>query len=761
MGEVYRARDTRLDREVAIKVLAEHLVNMPETQARFERETKAVAALSHPNIVALYDVGAEHGVSFAVTELLEGETLRHRLGSPLPWAKAVEIAVGVAEGLSAAHAKGIIHRDLKPENIFLTADGRVKILDFGLARIGPLPSQSESSRPTETLAGLVMGTVGYMSPEQVRGERASVASDIFGLGCVLYEMLARRGAFTRETAAQTMTAILETQPPDLAEAGQPIAAELSRIVMHCLEKQPKQRFQSAQDLAFALRTVSGRQDTSGVRTRRNNPTHAYGWIIGIAVTVMVTTGLVYWMNRPIAPVGSLAVLPFANVGGDPDLEYLTDGITENLINSLSQLPKLRVAPRSLAFVYKGRKIDPRRAGRDLNVGAVLMGRVLQRGDNLNIQTELVDVQQVSQLWGQQYDRKLSDLIVLQEEISKTVAEKLGLRPTGEEQKRLTRRYTENPEAHQLYLRGRYLWNRRTAATLRRAADYFHQAIETDPKYALAWAGLADCYSVSAFYGGLPAKESVPQAKEAAAKALEIDDTLAEAHAAMGHAVRREFDWARAGRELRRAIELNPNYATGHAWYGSTLWATQRLEEGMRELKRAQEIDPLSLIINADIGRGLFYSRRYDEAIEHLRKMIDDMDPNFATAHWNLGMAYEQKGMYERAIVEFQRWFDLSEGNPAAIAALAHAYALSGQRGEAQKKLGQLQRLSNTEYVPPFDMALVFTALGDKNQVFDWLEKAYEDQSAFLIWIRVDPRFDGLHVEPRFHALLRRMGLEGP
>jgi eukaryotic-like serine/threonine-protein kinase len=757
MGEVYRARDTRLGREVAIKVLLEHLAGTRDTQALFERETRAIAALSHPNIVALYDVGTEDGVSFAVTELLEGETLRARLASPMPWPAAVLIAASIADGLAAAHSKGIIHRDLKPENVFVTTDGRIKILDFGLARVMSLPSQSDSSRPTETIDGMLMGTVGYMAPEQVRGERASVASDIFALGCILYEMLAHRRAFARETSAQTLAAILDTQPPDFSDVTPHVPAELTRIAMHCLEKPARQRFQSAQDLAFALRAVSERNDTMPPRVSQRLVTSRL-WILPV---VLVAAASVYWSTRPVAPIGSLAVLPFANVGGNPDLEYLTDGITENLINSLSQLPELRVVPRSLTFAYKGRAVDPRTVGHDLNVGAVLMGRVVQRSDGLNIQTELVDVERVSQLWGQQYNRKLSDLIVVQEEIAKTVADKLGLRPSGEDQKRLTRRYTENPEAHQLYLRGRFLWNRRTARTLKRAAEYFQQAIDKDSEYALAWAGLADCYTVGAFYEVLPVRDSISKGKDAAIKALQLDETLAEAHTSLGHALRRDFDFSGALGEFQRAIALNPNYATSHHWYGTTLSALGRVEDGKVELKRAQEIDPLSPIINAEVGRLLYYGRRTDEAIGHLRKLVDEMEPNFEPALAYLGAAYAQKRMYPEAIQEFEKWLALSPANPRALAALAHTYALWGRRAEAEKRLRELQTLSRTRYVPAFDVATVYMGLGDKVRAIEWLEKAYEERSTWIIWIKIEPHFEALHDQPRFHALLRRMGLESP
>ena len=757
MGEIYRAKDARLEREVAIKVLPEHLAKDTGALTRFEREAKAVAALSHPNILALFDVGSEQGISFAVTELLEGETLRSRLAMRLPWSEAVQIGVAIADGLAAAHSKGIIHRDLKPENIFLTSDGRVKILDFGLARMKSAPASSDETAPlSETREGTVMGTVGYMAPEQVRGERVDAPGDIFSLGCILYEMSSGQRAFSRETAAQTMAAILETQPPDLPGSGRQIPAELTRVVIHCLEKHPRQRFQSAQDLAFALRAISGSGSSSSTREgRRRVPRLA--WVAG-GLAVLLAAAAVYWNYGTTRPIASLAVLPFANVGANPDTEYLSDGITENLINSLSQLPNLRVVPRSLAFANKGKEVDPRKVGRDLNVGAVLMGRVVQRGDSLNIQAELVDVENVSQLWGQQYNRKLSDIIVIQEEISKAVAQRLGLRPSGEDEKRLTRRYTQNPEAHQLYLRGRYLWNRRTAQTLRRAAEYFQQAIEKDPGYALAWAGLADAYNVYSFYRMSSPKDSATKAREAARKALELDDTLAEAHASIAYGLRQEWDWVGAEREFQRAIALNPDYPTAHMWYGTTLSALGRQEESMRELRRAQETDPLSLIINAEIGRQFYFARQYDQAIEHFRKTIDEMDPNFGVAHYYLGLALEERGRYQEAIEEFQKWFDLSAGDPAAIAALAHAYGASGNKSEAQKRIAQLHALSKSRYVAPVDLAVAYIGLGDKDRSMEWLEKAYEDRSAWLIWIKVDPRFDVLHADPRFRDLLRRMGL---
>jgi tetratricopeptide (TPR) repeat protein len=387
-----------------------------------------------------------------------------------------------------------------------------------------------------------------------------------------------------------------------------------------------------------------------------------------------------------------------------------------------------------------------------------MGRVVQRGDSLNIQTELVDVTEVSQLWGQQYSRKLSEIIVVQEEISKAVSQKLGLRPSVDDEKRLTKRYTANPEAHRFYLRGRYLWNRRTAQTLQRAAEYFQQAIDRDPAYALAWAGLADCYNVYSYYRILSPTESAPKAREAVRRALELDDSLPEAHASAAYIKRQDWDWSGAGKGFQRSIALNPNYATAHMWYATTLWVTGRLEESIRELKLAQEADPLSLIISAEVGRGFYHARRYDQAIEQLRKIVDELDPGFSPAHWYLGMAYEQKGMHAKAIEEFQKWLDLSGGDPAALGALGHAYAVSGRQGEAQKTLGKMLAISKTRYVAPYDVALVHAGLGDKTRSLEWLQKAFDDRSAFLIWVNVDPRFESLHAEPRYRDLIRRMGL---
>ncbi|HJZ96339.1 MAG TPA: protein kinase, partial [Candidatus Solibacter sp.] len=551
MGEVYRARDSRLEREVAIKVLSEDLAKDGTARARFEREAKAVAALNHPNILAIHGFGDENDVAYAVMELLEGETLRARLGRGVPaWQSAVEIAIAVAEGLAAAHTKSIVHRDLKPENIFLTADGRVKILDFGLATwTEPASLSEETAALTLTQPGMVVGTVAYMSPEQARGMQAGTTSDIFSLGSVLYEMLTGTRAFARATTADTMSAILNEAPSRISGTNRQIPQELEQLVWHCLEKYPAARFQSARDLAFSLRSVGSRSSAAA--------------------------------TAPADAIESLAVLPFVNAGGNPDTEYLSDGIAENLINSLTQVPNLRVVPRSKAFRYKGQDVDPEQVGRELKVSALLTGRVLMRGDVLSVQAELVDIARDRQLWGERFQRKAADIFTVEEEITKQIAEKLRVKLSGQSRERILKRHTEDTEAYHLYLKGRFHWNKRTGDGLRRAIEYFQAAIEKDPSYALAYAGLADGFLVLGFYDPNPARGYASRGKAAAARALELSPDLAEALSPMGLLLAvLDWNWAEAERLHKRAVELNPDFWLGHTHYAMLLSALGRHEEAL-------------------------------------------------------------------------------------------------------------------------------------------------------------------------------------
>jgi serine/threonine protein kinase/tetratricopeptide (TPR) repeat protein len=743
MGEVYRARDLRLDREVAVKVVPEQLAQDPDRLARFEREARMVAALAHPNILVLYDVGREQGIPFAVTELLEGITLRGRLAAAaVPWREALAIAAAVAEGLATAHAKGIIHRDIKPENLFLTADGRVKILDFGLARVD-IPASSELETdpyiPARTDPGTVVGTLGYMSPEQLRGLQADARSDLFALGCVLYELVAGKRPFQGRTAAETAAAILHGEPPGLASLGTDVPPEVEHVIRHCLAKERGNRASSARDLAFALRALLSGSDVSPSLP----PTTLY---------------------RPRPPrrrreaIPSLAVLPLANTNVDPDTEYLSDGITEGLINSLSQLPGLRVMARSTAFRYKGRDVDPQEVGRALKVRAVLTGQLFQRHNRLVIKLELVDVKDGSQLWGEQYNRELSDVLAVEQAIAREIAEKLRPRLAGEQRRRLSRPGTQNAEAYQCYLKGRHYWNKRSAEGLKKSIKLFEQAIDIDPTYALAHTGVADAYLNLGGWGHLPFREAYPRAKAAATQALAIDEDLAEAHVSLAM-VQKEYDWdwEGAGREYRRALELNPNYAVASQWFGEYLAAVGRHQEAIAAFKGAIELDPLSLIIHATLGRhGYYFARQYDQAITQLQKTLD-MDDGFWVAHLWLGWTYANIGRLPEAVTELQTARRL-DNNLEIVAALGYTYGRAGRRLEVQQVLDELRQLSRTRYVSPMLGALITTGMGEHDEAFGWLEQSYADRAQMMSELKAEPAFDPLRTDPRFADLLRRVGL---
>ena len=765
MGEVYRARDKKLDRDVAIKVLPESVAADAGALARFEREAKAVAALSHPNILSIFDFGTQNGVSYAVMELLEGETLRGKLDAgPIPQRQAVDYALQIAKGLSAAHERGVVHRDLKPENLFVTKDGHLKILDFGLAkRVEQVEAGKETSAPTasgHTQPGAVMGTVGYMSPEQVRGLPVDHRSDIFSFGAILYELLSGRRAFKSDTAADTMSAIMKEEPAELAESGRNISPALDGIVRHCLEKDPGNRFQSAKDIAFALgEASSGSAAAPALRTTQTKSrARAFVWAAGLAAALAVLAVAVLWL-RPARSIDSLVVLPFVNAGGDPNADYLSDGITESLIDSVSQIPGIKVISRTSSFHYKGKDVSARTVGRELGVRAVLTGRIVQRGDTLSIRAELVDARDDTHLWGEEYDRRLSDILAVQEEIAKDISGKLRQRLTGEEKKRLTKRYTESAEAYSLYLKGRYHWSKRTSEDLQKGIEYFQQAISKDPGYALAYTGLAESYAVLSLYSGLPAGETFPKAKAAALKALEIDDTLAQAHAVLATTYE-SFDWnfPAAEKEYRRAIALNPQYPTAHHWYSAHLAIMGRSDEAIEEAKQALELDPLSLIINTWRTVSFYYARRYDAALESARKTVE-LDKNFPPAHLWLGAVLEQRKLFPEAITELQEAVRLFGPRNEAVAALGHAYAVSGQREEALRSIEQL-KLWSKQGLDPSVIALVDAGLGRNDEAIEWLEKAYNARSFWLIQLglKVDPRWDGLRADPRFQDLLHRIGL---
>jgi serine/threonine-protein kinase len=767
MGEVYRARDTRLDRDVAVKVLPKPFTYDPDRRARFTREAKAVAALSHPNILAIHDYGTEQGVTFAVMELLEGETLRSRLvGGAVPWRKAVEIAAAVADGLAAAHAKGIVHRDLKPANIFLTADGRVKVLDFGLARVGPPaapPAGTATYHTPHTDPGTVMGTAGYMAPEQVRGHPADARSDLFALGCVLYEMVTGQRAFARETNAETMTAILHDDPPEPAGSGKAVPPELARVIRHCLEKNPDERFESARDLAFRLRellTDSGvARPAPGLAGRlRSRPAvvAALGLLAGLLAAVLI-------LPRLFAPTGgaidTIAVLPLAAAnGGGPDADLLADGVTESLINSLARLPNLRrVLAWSTVQRYKGRDVNPQQLGRELGVRAVLTGRVARRGDTLDIQAELVEVETGAHLWGDKSQHKFADIVPVQEEIARQIAENLRLRLTGAE-RRLVKRHTASAEAYWLYLLGRHHWNRRSRDGLQRGIEYFRQAIGVDPAYALAYAGLADSYMLLTAYSHLPPGDAALAARSAADKALEFDPALGEGYISRGW-IRYVYDWDWAGAEadFRQALALNPGYATGHHWYADFLAAMGRFGEAEEQVRRAKEIDPLSAIINRDVAWTYYFAGRYDQAAEQLQKVLE-LDPKFSPAYSLLGRVYEQMGRPEQAVAALQKAVALSGENPATRVMLAHAHAVANRPDEARRILAEVQARPGATVLSPYALATVHAALGETDAAIAGLRRAAAERSSDMVYLKVDPKLARLRTDPRVVELMKDMKL---
>jgi serine/threonine protein kinase/tetratricopeptide (TPR) repeat protein len=764
MGEVYRARDIRLDRDVAVKILPEQFAHDSEALRRFEREAKAVAALSHPNILSIFDYGAEQGLNYAVMELLEGETLGARLQrGAVGWRDAVEVGSAVAEGLAAAHAKGVIHRDLKPENIFLTAGGQVKILDFGVARIKQIvmPDSETLTTAETTRPGAILGTIGYMSPEQVRGDRADAPSDIFSLGCVLYEMVSGRRPFANAAPAETIAAILKEDPPALTRFGREVPAELERLIQGCLEKQASSRPQSAGDLARTLKAIAEGPGTPPILPTGALPGRRLIAGVGVAAAVLLLGALVWvvLVSGGDEIIDSLAVLPLANASGDENVEYMSEGITESLISSLSQLPQMkRVIARSTVASYKNKDVDPRAVGRDLKVRSVLTGTLSKRGDELRIVAELVNVTDGSRLWGDSIQRKLDEAMSIQAELARQIAEKLRLKLTGEDRRRLAKRPTDSSEAYRLYVAGRHYSQLRTTDGVKKGVELLQRAVQLDPDYALAYAGLADCYyNASGTYA--PPAEVMPKIKATAEQALGLDETLAEAHTALAQVKAfYEWDWAEAEKELKRALELNPGYARAAYVYGMILSEQGRVDEAIGQFTRAHELDPLSSETSAWIAFAYYLNRKYDESIQESKKLLD-ADRTFITVHINLAMAYEQQGRFAEAEAELNQWQSLDPGAPYPKVFSAHLYAISGRREAAQKILnGFSDARSAQNYIDPFYHSLVYAGMGDKEQAFVWLEKAFQAKSEDMLNLKKDPRLDGLRADPRFNDLLRRLKL---
>jgi serine/threonine protein kinase/Flp pilus assembly protein TadD len=771
MGEVFLGEDSRLGRKVALKLLPDYLASDEERLGRFKREARAASALNHPNVATIYEIGEAEGTSYIAMEYVEGQTLSARInGHPMAPVEIVDIAAQAADALDEAHNKGITHRDIKSANIMLTARGQVKVLDFGLAKMRASEQPGETSQMSTAAAtepGLVMGTVQYMSPEQALGRVADHRSDLFSLGVVMYEMATGRLPFSGATATETIEQIRHQQPAAIGRFNYEVTGELERIIRKCLEKDRERRYQSARDLLVDLKNLKRDSDsgTTSIRTTTLVSTvksRRYLLLAVAAVVVLIGVGiyqLAFRTGTSGKPIESLAVLPLVNVDGESDAEYLSDGITETIINKLSQIPKLRVMARSTVFTYKGKENDPRKVGRELGVGAVLTGNLIRRGDRLIIGIELVDVGDGRQLWGEQYNKRQGDILAVQQDISREVTNGLRLKLSGEESKLIAKNYTENTEAYHLYLKGRYFWSRFNEDGLKKSIDYFNQAIAIDPDYALAYTGLASAYNVQGAIGIVPPAETWSKAKWAAEKAVELDDKLGKAHQVLGTVkLMYEWDWSGAERELLRAIELTPADGEPHNLYAYYYEATGQLDKALSEMRRAQELAPLSLIINGDVASALYYQGSYEVAINVYGKG-EEIDPHFAPPPLFLpAQIYEQKGEYDQAIAECKKAFSIFGRHPGILSVLGYVYAVSGKRREAQNILNEIETLWKRGYFSPIGVALVHTGLGDKDGAFTWLTKAYQARDPQLIWLNVEPELKSLRTDPRFIDLLHRMNL---
>jgi serine/threonine-protein kinase len=779
MGVVYKAEDSRLNRAVALKFLPEKLAENPQALERFRREARAASALNHPGICTIYDIGEQDGRAFIVMEFLDGETLRKHIGAnPLPLDEILKLGMQIAEALDAAHAEGIIHRDVKPANIFVTKRGQAKVLDFGLAKLAPRGivgdgSDSSDSSVTDTsLVGMISGTPSYMSPEQIRGDVLDPLTDIFSFGVVLYEMATGRQAFGAGTGGAIIEAVLTRAPVPACSINAEIPAGLEGIINKALHKDKTQRYQHAAEIRNDLEQLTrgadsgwkpaerntGRAAASAANNNDASGPHTPG--SGTQTRVQQSGGHTSTIRRERVArvIDSLAVLPFENASHDPENEYLSDGIAGSLINILATVPKLRVMAQSTVFRYKGKDVDPQAVGRELNVRAVLTGRMMQSGGALRIGTELVDVATGSRLWGAQYDRKPGDIFAIQDDISSEISENLRIKLTRAEKKRLSKRQTQDADAYGLYLKGRHHWNQWTEQGFYKAIEFFQRAVDKDPTYALAYSGIADSYVLLGWNGYLRAKEAFPKAKEAATEAVRLAPDLSEAHTALAAVLwLYDWEWPEARAEFEKSLALNPCYPTVSHWYAEFLMTMGQHQEAIARMQNSQQLDPLSLIISVAIGWTLYMDRRYDAAIHQIRRTFE-LDPNYPVASWVLGLVLRRMGRYEQAVEEGEKSVLRSGGSPLMRAALAQTLGAAGKKAEAVRILDALTSEAKQKYVAPYYFAGMYVGLGQLDRALDCLEISFNEHSHWLIYLHMDPGMDALRSHPRFQDMLRRVGL---
>ncbi len=818
MGEVYLAKDNKLDRQVAVKILNEQFSRHEANLDRFVAEAKAASALNHPNIIVIYEIGDADGANYIVSEFIEGETLREKIvrtacvsgrvccdgsppahagGSDLPLAEVLEIVIQIANALTAAHTAHIVHRDIKPENIMIRPDGYVKILDFGLAKLVEQKAvgfDESTIKQNRTAKGVILGTVNYMSPEQAKGEKIDARTDVFSFGVVIYEMIAGRTPFAGDSMSETFANLINSEPPPLIRYSSNVPDELQRIVAKTLHKKKDERYQTMRDVLTDLKSLrenlafderleksnsSGDrnatavlQATTGEANQRtaetNNPTGRFNRrksfaALAFAALLIGAVGLGYYfwtLNKSASSKKSLAVLPFVNVGNDANAEYLSDGITESIINNLSQLSGLKVMSRNSVFRFKTNQIDTRQIALQLGVETLVTGDIKQLGDKLVINVRLIDGRDDSQIWGNQYVKNSTDIIAAQNEIAQAVAGNLRVKLTNSEQQQLRKNYTENAKALELYLRGRYAYFKVTEPELRKSIEFYRQAIDADPNYALAYAGIADAYRTLSVSGGSVApQEAFSQAKAMGQKALELDANLAEAHIVLGWTgFLYDWNWSAAEADLKKALELSPNNADALRAYAHLLSNAGRHDEAVAMGRRARELDPLSLITNALEGQFLFYAGRDEEAIARLNKTLE-LDPNFWVAHNVLGRVYLRQKRFAEAIAEFNAARKSSGGSSEPLTQSGYALAKSGDRQAAQAALEELQSIGKENYVPAYNYAMIYNGLGETDEALNYLEKSSKQREAQMASIKIDTRWDNLRSEPRFSGLMKDMNFE--